>query len=413
MTHRLENSLNEDTALDLLQGLWADSWPVGFGLVILILFQVMLYFFTILDPTFAELFRVNELLIPTIPKFQIAEDCSALSCSISDEDFLVMQVSIIAAVAILSGLGSELFFGYHILSYRNRAFVEWLWIYANLLFPLLILIGIVGMYKFGFPETCAYCTFGFKNSLWKLETWMYILNGVGTLFHHSVAMYYIAAFNLGLYYPTKHVIVTPIPICLQHATHVLKYVAPSAYPFIQLGLEIWFEFEVFALLGGAVTQKTQPYVCFTMLAAHWMYWLAAFMSVFVPEVHETTRASVLSVPKVISAFSSQLFEERLSRLPHKRIIESAKSNSSYDIEFEKKAALRNQRTVKQFMKQSSDGILHNKYLENEKQRLHDEETILTQFRKSSQPGEEENVAINVAELKTLDRKTPAKDLAVE
>merc|ERR550534_1413725 len=141
MTHRLENSLNEDTALDLLQGLWADSWPVGFGLVILILFQVMLYFFTILSPTFAELFRVNELLIPTIPKFQIAEDCGALSCSISDENFLVVQVSIIAAVAILSGLGSELFFGYHILSYRNRAFVEWLWIYANLLFPLLILIA--------------------------------------------------------------------------------------------------------------------------------------------------------------------------------------------------------------------------------------------------------------------------------
>ena len=87
---------------------------------------------------------------------------------LSDEDFRILQVNIIALVAILSGLGSELFFGYHILSYGNRVLVEWLWIYANLLFPLFILIavsvgnsfgivlGILGMYKFGFPGIIFY-----------------------------------------------------------------------------------------------------------------------------------------------------------------------------------------------------------------------------------------------------------------
>lgn len=425
MEHRLENSYDKDNALILLRGLYADSWPVGLGLMILILFQFMLYFLTMVFPMFADMFHVNQTILRTIPNFQIVEGCASLSCSISDEDFLVLQVTITASVSILSGLASELFFGYHILSCGNRVLVEWLWIYANLVFPLLILIavsagnsfgiiiGMVGMYKFGFPETCAYITYGCKNSLWKLSTWTHLLNGLGMIFHHSVSMLYIAAINLGLFWPTKHALSVILPLCLQHATHILKYVWPNAYPFVQLGLEIWFELEIFATLNAS-TQKLQPYVCFTMLAAHWMFWIAALIGLFVTEdCNNTIRTSVLSVPGVFNAFSSQLriLEAETSRMPRgKKSLLTAKSKSSDYISTGGNPLSKQQTRLR---KASTDGLLNSKLLEDEKTRLHDEGSFRTRLRNEAGPKEEDQVALEMTDLTTHHCTISVKDLAVE
>jgi len=308
-TQRLTKLLkleHENSALVLLKILWNDSWPVGVSLLILIAFQFFCYGLTKISSSVEDAFSVDKDLFFyfEIPDAKLQEDCGSLSCMMSTHDFRLLQVIIIASVAILSGLGSELFFGYQLLSSKNRSRLEWSWIYANLLFPLFILIsvsvqnafgiilGIIGMYKFGFPETTAYVCYAFTHSWKDKSTWSYILNGLGTVFHHSASIYYITAVNLKLWYPSNSLLVIPIPLCLQHATHILSFVAPTVYPFVQLGLETWFQYEAFNLFAGHVTEVSIPYCVATMITAHWMYWLAAILAVIWPVEHATTHTTM-------------------------------------------------------------------------------------------------------------------------
>lgn len=100
------------------------------------IFQVFLYVLTLISDTINGAFSVDHDIVYIPPHFEFNNNCIAINCHLSKEDFRLLQTNIIAFVAIMSGLGAELFFGPRLLMQTNEESLQWFWIYANLLFPL-------------------------------------------------------------------------------------------------------------------------------------------------------------------------------------------------------------------------------------------------------------------------------------
>jgi hypothetical protein len=167
-------------------------------------------------------------------------------------------------------------------------YVTW-WHIAQLMFPLMLVVAIMsrsvfglprvpfmvfGLYKFGFPEIVSYlaeakakhtqfCYDKNKSqegpvplTVRQVVVWhLHLLHprvlgpfmdGLGLHLHHMAASYVICSMATHLF-PLKRQLVAPCIVCvIQHWFVLLKYLYHSStcYILVELGLELWFEWEV-------------------------------------------------------------------------------------------------------------------------------------------------------------------------
>ena len=72
-----------------------------------------------------------------------------------------------------------------------------------------------------------------------------ILNGLGTLVHHSAASFIVVMLVVGAIPPSRYILNPCLILVLQHWVVLLVYASPALYSAIELGLEYYFNLIVF------------------------------------------------------------------------------------------------------------------------------------------------------------------------
>eukprot|EP00039_Didymoeca_costata_P025460 m.13436 g.13436 ORF g.13436 m.13436 type:complete len:793 (+) comp4853_c0_seq1:200-2578(+) len=173
------------------------------------------------------------------------------------------------------------------------------WRLAQLAFPLCLSIAIlsesvfglpfliIGLWKFGFPETVSNLILCMRTracgeTITNLDAIPKFCNGFGTLLHHSAAAWYAVVIITRIYtpymYPLEYFSFS-LPLIVQHWFTILKYVNTMLYGIVEISLEIWFEIEAFSSLTKLQYWHEICVLC-TMIVAHWLYWIAAFLSLY-------------------------------------------------------------------------------------------------------------------------------------
>jgi len=218
---------------------------------------------------------------------------------------------IVAITCIATGIGLEATIGGYMVSHFSKEGGEMLWHVAQMLFSLLLMVAIMGksafalpfvvlgLWKFGFPETIGYLLKARKTPWSQPVSFIsHMLNGLGLLLHHSAGAYFVAAIVTGLTELVRVALAGTVVLVIQHWFVPVKYYSHAMYSSIQLVLEIYFQFELIAALPHMEPKNgvdTTLRACtLVMLTAHWMYVMAAFLDIFVinlcgaePHVDET------------------------------------------------------------------------------------------------------------------------------
>jgi hypothetical protein len=163
------------------------------------------------------------------------------------------------------------------------------WRVAQFLFPLLAVVTlqaaaehnpfclvtlVLGLWKFGFPETMFLLTSVFNGEHGALAIVADLCEGLGTLFHHSSAALIICIVQNGVAPLSRDLEVCIYPLIVQHWFAMLRYLSPTAYLVIEITFELWFEVEVFANFGSFASGGVRVGAA-GMLFAHWLYLLGA------------------------------------------------------------------------------------------------------------------------------------------
>ena len=160
-------------------------------------------------------------------------------------------------------------------------------------YPLALVFSVVGLWKFGFAETLICIISALNTAKSPLSRIVGLMDGFGTLAHHTGTMLAVIVFVLGLSRLTRTIFSITTPLLVQHMFTSLRYYSVPMFAIIQLALEIFWELEVFANFEYPYIPYVQPQaagmpypmynsmlpraVC-CMLLAHWMYWGAAILS---------------------------------------------------------------------------------------------------------------------------------------
>ena len=201
---------------------------------------------------------------------------------------------------VLTGLGTEAFVWLIFLRGQWDQDTENLWRIAQFLYPLFVTTAlglaishnyfalpmiVISCWKLGFPESLLYLNSGLfdKNKATMLRI-SDILNGIGTLIHHSAVALFVSALVTNLIPPRRAVIQRMcIPALMQHWFVLMRYSGNQfAYCVIEILLEIWFEWSVIT----ALEQVHQDHwiggiVGGSILFAHWAYFTAEGISLIV------------------------------------------------------------------------------------------------------------------------------------
>lgn len=243
---------------------------------------------------------------------------SFFTSNASDKDYIVFYGFILWATIVLTGIGME-FFCYSLLikdawdlNTENR------WRFVQFLFPLLA-SSAVGMahrnnfwtlplitltlYKFGFPETILYLYSGlFDESLNVGLRWKEMLDGIGTVTHHSSAALYITMVLVQIIPSTRSTIEVVIPVLVQHWFVLLRYRYRHVYMAVEILLEVWFEWTVLSLLEEVHKEHwVAGIVAASMLVSHWMYFIAGGLGVYLDKsgIASQSSSSALSRLKTV------------------------------------------------------------------------------------------------------------------
>jgi hypothetical protein len=185
---------------------------------------------------------------------------------------------------------------------------EAMWKFAQFLFPFMILIGIllvrdgnalgmvfgvIGMWKFGFPETISIKPQAIRLSspeTFSYQTVVFYLKSYGKLVHHSSSMVFFCVFAMGASPMTRPFTAMSLPLVVQHLMVPWKYVSYGMYAVIETVVEVWFEMEVFANIeylyyphGVSGAQHVyNPILIRGIIAitsAHWFYFTAGIIDI--------------------------------------------------------------------------------------------------------------------------------------
>jgi hypothetical protein len=224
---------------------------------------------------------------------------------LSDAGWEDLQCAVATVICVVTGIGMEFLIGYEFLAGRRGPITqrhEHAWFVAQFLFPLMLLcaiqlakvqnplamiFGIAGTWKFGFPETLLCYLAGYTaNARRPLCRLISLMNGFGTLAHHSASMLFLCAFSMGLSPMTRPMVACSTPLLLQHLIVTLKYVSMPLYAIAALLIEIVWEWEILSTMEllylppvgalGAYSPLLVRCIC-AMLLAHWLYWASAIL----------------------------------------------------------------------------------------------------------------------------------------
>jgi len=195
----------------------------------------------------------------------------------------------------VTGLGSELVLGEWLVGKLSVGSGTVLWHGAQLLFslclsislfaatPLALPFTVVGLWKFGYPETITAFRRAWLDgaSIAGLQEFM---NGMGVTLHHTSAVWLIVGMTTGLFTPrTREILACSLPLVGQHVGVLIKYHNLGIYVLINLILEIWWEWELFQqqqqLTRARGYHVSVHGTSLTMLFAHWLYWSAALLEI--------------------------------------------------------------------------------------------------------------------------------------
>ncbi len=217
----------------------------------------------------------------------------------SDTEFLCYFAFTLWITIVLTGLGLEAFVWLTFLQGTWDPNTENLWKIAQFLFPvfattavglaithnfLAIPMIIIACWKLGFPEIFLYLHSGIydknKASVLRITD---ILNGIGTLIHHSSSALYVGAVVTNLIPPTRAVIQVTIPVLMQHWFVLMRYSSNKlAFCVIEILLEIWFEWNAITTLEEVhQVHWTGGIIGGSMLFAHWIYFTAGGINLIV------------------------------------------------------------------------------------------------------------------------------------
>ena len=211
----------------------------------------------------------------------------------TDDQFSVYVGFIVWITCLIAGLGLEIFVWYQFLQVWSKQ-REIIWRFAQFIFPLMLVVAlglasqqnflalpitVFGLWKFGFPETLMYVYLGlFGTTKSKMSRIADMMNGIGTIIHHSAAVTILSMLVVGVIPPSRFVYNTCLILVMQHWCVLLSYINKPLYLAIELVLEYFFEWGIFsdfqqiyhlhwtAALGAGV-----------MIFAHWLFVAAAIL----------------------------------------------------------------------------------------------------------------------------------------
>jgi hypothetical protein len=231
-----------------------------------------------------------------------------------DHQFITFVTLNLWVVLVTSGIGTELIVGAFMVKHLTREQVQRTWEYVQFMFPLfafLAFIGaghqspfaipfvLVGLWKFGFPETVGYLSKALDDR--GLLAFSNLLNGLGTFLHHSSAALLICILAMGLAPLTRPMTSCILPLILQHLVVLVKYQSFGIYCILEVVLDTIFQWECLfnaqlfygehgmPLSASMPFKVVDPLVIRSMVGmfmAHWLYLLAAALSIvhgWIPE----------------------------------------------------------------------------------------------------------------------------------
>lgn len=221
---------------------------------------------------------------------------TAPTSNLNEAQFQVYVGFILWITLESAGVGLEYVVWHYLLQIWDKK-REAMWIFAQFVFSLLVAatIGlalardflampflVMGMWKFGFPETIMYLYLGlFDRQNSPLCRTSDFINGIGTVLHHSAAAFLVSMLLAGVIPSSRYVLNSCLILVVQHWFIMLKYVNEMAYATIELILEAWFEWTVLSdfyhirSLHWTATLGTGIF-----LLAHWLYLIAGFLFLF-------------------------------------------------------------------------------------------------------------------------------------
>ena len=242
---------------------------------------------------FGSLYELFQMLKPYPSEIEFGSN------TLRPEWFHFYFVCIAWLAVLFAGLGSEMVLGETVIQFlKNKEYGFIWWHFAQLIFSLLLIISIsshdgigllflpLGLWKFGFPETCSYLI-GFLESPQKLaaKPIVNLINGVGTLLHHSATSMAITGIILHTWPRDRAIIAGCLVPVIQHLFVLTKYHSGIIFNILMLGLEVWFQIEVIANLndvsafGNLYIANIGRGLALSMLLAHYLYLLGAILDV--------------------------------------------------------------------------------------------------------------------------------------
>uniref|UniRef100_A0A7S2YTA9 Uncharacterized protein n=1 Tax=Entomoneis paludosa TaxID=265537 RepID=A0A7S2YTA9_9STRA len=237
---------------------------------------------------------------------------------LNDEEYKVYVGFLTWFIELITGFGMEAFFLYWFVVSGDRDEEEGIketrtpkwsyktdlcWRMAQFVFPIFALVSfglaahgnyfcilttVIGLWKFGFPESLTYLHSGggiFQKNTKRvlpfhscLEN---LLNGLGVVIHHASASSIIAFVVVGVVTPDRSVMDPIFILFLQHCFVMLRYIHKPIYISVCLFLEVFFEWAVISHMEAlCINHWTAAMAGVTMLFAHWLFVLAGALNVF-------------------------------------------------------------------------------------------------------------------------------------
>jgi len=152
----------------------------------------------------------------------------------NDVEFAYLQVFFFTITVVITGIGSEAFFGSYVLQSLDEKSARRLWKLAQFIFPLFVGCGyyggpiaspllVLGLWKCGYPETLTFLSTSVDSATPVHQRVAAFLNGIGLLVHHSIAVY-VAIFIQMIYGPLDSLAGgLVIPLIAMHWFAMVKY----------------------------------------------------------------------------------------------------------------------------------------------------------------------------------------------
>eukprot|EP00494_Astrolonche_serrata_P033957 UN34226 len=152
-------------------------------------------------------------------------------------------------ICIFTGLCTEICIGTRLVTEIEENNLHWLWIYAQTVFALFLMVAfysksafgipfaVLGLFKLGFPEVISHFHRALHIDISNFAFWSDMMGGCGLLLHHCGAIWLILLVCLELVPLKPEFEVILILLTFQHIAAVVQYFHFRTYVIIELILE--------------------------------------------------------------------------------------------------------------------------------------------------------------------------------